>query len=239
MSTTPEFLERWKRPASVAEVGGFRPPEGLLHSWAGRVRVGAPGETWPTTDGEPMLALAQLNLTEAPALPEALAGFAMLTLFIGPRELPVDEPNGRHWELRAYPALEELVPLEAPPAARERDPKARRGEATTYAALPIRWRRVEDFPARDELPPDLLDEYDRWEDELDDDMPRPADGLKLGGWPVCVQGEVSWHGHDGVDFVLQVDGNDNRIGFEVGYGGVFYVGHRASDGTWHADWQSL
>jgi hypothetical protein len=211
----------------------------MLHSWAGRVLVGAPGEAWPATDGEPMLALAQLNLTEAPVLPEALSGFAMLTLFIGPRELPVDEPNGERWQLRAYPALEDLAPLAAPPAARERDPKARRGEPTTYAALPIRWRRIDDFPARDELPSELLDEYDSRADELGHDMPRPADGLKLGGWPVLIQGEVSWHGRGGVDFVLQVDSNQNRIGFEVGYGGVFYVGHRASDGTWHADWQSL
>ena len=31
---------------------------------------GAAGETWPLADGEPMLALVQLNLTEAPVLPQ-------------------------------------------------------------------------------------------------------------------------------------------------------------------------
>lgn len=228
----------FKRRASLAEIGGFRPAQDPLASWAGRVRVALPGEQWPTTGGEPMLALAQLNLTEAPYVPPVLSDIAMLTLFVGPYRLPVDDPNGTHWELRAYRSLEGLVELDEPQPARADDPKARKGGQTTYTALPIRWEQVEDHPSRDDIPPELLDEYD----ELDDagEAPQPHSGLKVGGWPLCVQSEVQWSGLDGVEFALQIDG-DNRFGFEVGDGGVFYIGRRRihEQDTWHADWQSM
>jgi hypothetical protein len=123
------------RAASLAQIGGFRPPEDPKASWAGRVRVARPGETWPLADGEPMLALAQLNLTEAPVLPPALEGLAMVTVFVGPRELT-------HWALRAYESLDDLVELAEP--ERPPDPKARKGEAPTLKGLPIRWQEVTD-----------------------------------------------------------------------------------------------
>jgi hypothetical protein len=70
--------------------------------------------------------------------------------------------------------------------------------------------------------------------------PQGPTGLKIGGWPLCVQGQVDWRGLHGVEFALQIDG-ENRFGFAVGYGGVFYVGRRRMDGqdSWHADWQSM
>jgi hypothetical protein len=99
--------------------------------------------------------------------------------------------------LRAYRSLEDLVELDEQQPARADDPKGRKGEPTTYTALPIRWEQIEDHPSRDDIPPEV------------------------GGWPLCVQSEVQWSGLDGVEFALQIDG-DNRFGFEVGYGGVFY-----------------
>jgi len=48
--------------------------------------------------------------------------------------------------------------------ARASDSKAAQGAATTYEALPISWKQVDDHPARDDFPAELLDEYD----ELDD-----------------------------------------------------------------------
>jgi hypothetical protein len=227
-------LAAYMRPASVAQVGGFRPPEDPLASWAGCVRVALPDEDWPTAAGAPMLAVAQLNLSEAPYVPPVLSDVALLALFVGPRQLPVNEPNGTNWELRTYGAVDGLVELAQPVPARASDAKAAKGQATTFKALPIRWERVEDHPSRDDVPVELFTEYDA------DDAPEPAGGLKIGGWPLCVQGEVQWGGHDGVEFALQIDG-ENRFGFGVGYGGVFYIGRRRQAGhdSWHADWQSM
>jgi hypothetical protein len=231
-------LARYMRPASVAQVGGFRPPQDPLASWAGRVRVALPDEDWPTSADEPMLAVAQLNLSEAPYVPPVLTDVALLALFVGPRQLPVREPNGTNWQLRAYGTLDDLVELAQPVPARASDSKAAKGEATTFKALPIRWDRVEDHPSREDIPVELLDEYDEIDDA--DGAPEPAGGLKIGGWPMCVQGEVNWSGQDGVEFALQID-SENRFGFSVGYGGLFFVGRRRKDGhdSWHADWQSM
>jgi hypothetical protein len=233
-------LEALQRPALVAELGGFRPPGDPFASWMGRVRVALPGEGWPTEDGEPMLALAQINLSEVDPVPDSLKGLALITLFIGPRQLPIAEPNGQKWCLRSYPTLERLIPLEEPEPARAGDPKARKGEKPTYGQFPIRWRAATDMPSHDEVPPELLDEYEGWREALDDDEAVVTHlGLKLGGWPYCVQHEVQWPAPD-VEFAIQVD-SEERIGFAIGYGGIAYIGRRRTAGgdEWHLTWQSM
>jgi hypothetical protein len=152
--------------------------------------------------------------------------------------MPVNEPNGTNWELRAYGSLDGLGKLEEPVPAQAADSKAAKGAPRRYMALPIRWKQVDDHPAREDIPAELLDEYDELDDS--DGAPSPHSGLKIGGWPLCVQSEVGWNRVDGVEFALQVD-SENRFGFTVGYGGVFYIGRRRNDGhdSWHADWQSM
>jgi hypothetical protein len=147
----------WARPACVAQVGGFRPPQDPLASWLGRVQVALPGEGWPTTNGAPVLALAQFNLHELPCRPpQALADTALLTLFLGPWQFPVDEPNRSNWALRAYPSLDGLVPLEEPAPARAGDPKLRKGQDLTLRPFPIRWQQRLDLPCRDDVPQGCL-----------------------------------------------------------------------------------
>ena len=244
----PETVRSMMRPAAVAELGGFRPPEDPAASWAGAVRVGLPGEGWPSQDGESMLALLQVNVSELPFMPQVLEGIRVVTLFVGPRNLPVQQPNGTNWALRAYRDASSLVELAEPSPARAGDPKARKGETGAYSCLPVRWRGVEDYPSRDDWPFDRLDEYDALEEELGEAMPRPHDGIKVGGWPTTVQHEVDWGRLSttgqprpaDIDFVLQVDSED-RIGFSAGFGGVLYVGRSVVDDeeTWHIDWQSM
>lgn len=234
----------WARPASAARLGGVRPSQDPLASWFGRVRVGLPGEDWPATDGAPMLALAQLNLRELPCPPpQALADVALLTLFVGPWQLPVDQPNGVNWALRAYPSLDGLVPLAEPPPARAGDPKLRKGQDLTLRPLPIRWQQHLDFPCRDDIPPKLLDAWDTWAEDHD-----PAaltfDATKIGGWPYAIQGEVRWHtGSQPVEdcqYVLQL-GSEPKAGLSWGHVGLGYIARQPDRGTdgWHLTWQSL
>jgi Domain of unknown function (DUF1963) len=229
------------RPASLGQVGGFRPPNDPITSWAGNVTVARPGEDWPLCDGSPMLALLQVVAPELPVVPEHLQDVAALTLFVGPFALPLDEPNGANWCLREYRTLDELAPLNAPRPARAADPKLARGEATTYRPFPVRWLEVTDWPDFDSVP---LDCRDAWDEAQQDDAPamQTHDGLKVGGWPSTVQSEVSWFEGgerlDDVDFVLQVDSSE-KTGFQVGHGGVLYIGRRGTAGTWHCSWQSM
>jgi hypothetical protein len=222
-------VEAIARRASVAQVGGFRPPDDPLTSWLGAVKVALPGEGWPMEAQEPMLALAQVNVDELPIRPPALAGVALVTLFVGPRKLPIDEPNGSNWCLRTYATTTDLQPLDAPPPVRAGDPKLRKGEAVAYKAFPVQWREVTDWPSHDDV-------------DTDEDLDPPHPGFKVGGWPLCVQHEVSWEEGDErldeVDFVMQID-SESKIGFEVGYGGVCYIGRRTPAGTWHFSFQSM
>lgn len=234
----------WARPAGVARLGGDRPPQDPLASWFGRVRAALPGEDWPTTDGAPMLALAQLNLRELPCPPpKALADVALLTVFLGPWQLPVDQPNGVNWALRAYPSLDGLVPLAEPAPARAGDPKLRRGQDLALRPFPIRWQERLDFPCRDDLPLELLDAWDTWAESRD-----PAaltfDGTKVGGWPYCIQGEVRWHTGgrlvEDCQYLVQL-GSEQKAGLSWGHAGLGYLARqpgRGSDG-WHLTWQSL
>lgn len=181
-------FESWARPACIAELGGFRPAEDPFASWIGRVLLARPDEGWPTTDGAPMLAVAQINMTELGCpRPDALGDVAMITLFVGPWDLPVDEPNGVDRELRAYPSLEGLTPVPEPIAARAGDPKARKGEGPTLRPAPIAWRERPDMPCRDCVPLELTGVWDEW--AADRDPTRlTSDRTKVGGGRIACRG---------------------------------------------------
>jgi hypothetical protein len=234
----------WARPACVAQLGGVRPPQDLLASWFGRVRVALPGERWPTTECAPMLALAQFNLRELPCRPpQALADIALLTLFLGPWRLPVDAPNGVNWALRAYPSLDDLVPLAEPTPARAGDPKLRKGQDLTLRPFPIRWQQRLELPCRDDIPWELLAAWDAWAGDRPTHE-RTCDGTKIGGWPYCIQSEVRWRTggrpvEDG-QYVLQL-GSEHKAGLSWRFAGLGYVARQPGRGPdgWHLTWQSL
>lgn len=134
--------------ASVARFGESAPSTELLASWGGRVLVARDMERWPMGEGGPMLAVLQMNLTEAPFVPDPIAGFQMLTLFIGPFRLPnLVEPQA-HWSVRGYRDLEALAPLPEPVPARSGD-----GSATppTLRTLALSWKLVDEQPPADGL----------------------------------------------------------------------------------------
>jgi Domain of unknown function (DUF1963) len=236
-------FESWARPACIAELGGFRPPEDPLASRLGRVGVARPDEGWPTTDGAPMLAVAQINLVELPCRgPDALSDVALITLFVGPWQLPVDEPNGVNWELRAYPSLEGLTPLPEPISARAGDPKARKGENGTLRPFPIAWQEWLDMPCRDCVPVELADDWDEWSEARD--LTRlTSDRTKVGGWPSCLQGDVRWsldeHLVEDAEFVMQI-ATEEKAGLAWGDDGIAYIARRPGGGRddWYLAWQS-
>lgn len=237
--TLPPELAALARRAAVAQVGGFRPPDPAdLASWMGTVTHAGPGEGWPEADGEPMHGVLQLLTRDLPVRHRALDGVDLLTLFVA-EDFPVDEPNGVCWCLRTYESVDGLTPLERP--RRERDPRLPKAYDPELKPFPLRFSEVEDWPSLDEVPIDLAREWRAHTYEDEHRYPTHI-GLKVGGWPYCVQSEVYWHERGepvpDVEFVLQVD-SDPKVGFVVVDSGVFYVGHRASTGTWHATWQTM
>ena len=220
-------LGQLSRSAIIMEIGGFRPPEDPQTSWFGKVNLAAAGETWPLSGGKPMHALCQINLMELPSRPPHLDDLAMITVFIGPDELPVDQPNGENWCLRAYRDLGVLRPLE------------QMKTGSTIKALAMRPRVVEaDFPC--------LDDVSELGIDADDDYPEKfphVEGLKLGGWPTLVQSTISWapwNDHpSNPEYVFQINSTEKGR-WQWGDGGVGYFGRGTTDGTtneWTISWQ--
>lgn len=223
-----EYASTIRRRAIVMEIGGFRPPTDPSASWFGRVNLALPGEEWPHFANKPMLALAQINLTALPFRPPGLEDLELITVFIGPDELPSDAPNGEGWLLRAYSNVAQLTPL--------MQKQVRSG----IKPFPMRPAICEnDFPVWEDLdvePPGELAEsyYDLFEN---------AGGFKLGGWPSLIQSEIYWAPGNrnpiAPRYVFQIDSTE-KGNWAWGDGGVGYFGRGTAPGCtdqWAFEWQ--
>lgn len=233
MSTSSQYMDladQLRRRAILLEIGGFRPSEDPLSSWFGRVTSSAPGEAWPTMDGEPMHALCQVNLKDLPFRPPRLEDIEFMTVFIGPGDLPIDAPNGQSWCLRTYRESSVLQSLEQVDTG------------SSIKPFPMRPQIVEaDFPCWEdvqiELPEDVKDNYF--------DLFPNTTGFKLGGWPTLVQSEIywaPWNRHPAApEYVFQIDSTE-KGGWSWSHGGVGYFGRGTTQGhedEWVLQWQSL
>jgi uncharacterized protein YwqG len=214
-------LDRHIRRASIAEIGGFRPSEIPITSYFGGRFVARSEEDWPLDNGQPMIPLLQVRTCELPYRPLALEGIALFTVFIGPRELPIDLPaeNGDGWLLRSYSSLDELSAL-VPPA----DPQVR--------PFPIRWRLSEtEGPLWDDAW-ELYDlnEFNILEEAIDLFYDRYQQHLhtKVGGWPSYTQSSI---GSD--DYVFQI-GSEEKPRWMWGDNGNGYFSLK--EGKWFLYW---
>ena len=223
-----ELARLVRRPASVGRLLVGRRSPALGASILGAVAVARPDEPWPTYRGEPMVGLAQLNVADAPAVPDALRDIALLTVFIGldgeALEIPDGRANGDGWLVRSYPGLDDLAAINDPPAP-----------AWLRRRL-LAWDRIEDLPALEDLL-DIVDgeALDRLLDggDFGTAVGSPASGTKLGGWPDLIQGEIAWHSQPAAgspEFCLQID-SDERLGLNLWDGGAIYLGRQTAGGS--------
>lgn len=231
IAETFAILDKHLRKASIAEVGGFRPPEEMTASWFGDVLVGKPGEDWPQWEPKVgkktyLTPLAQFNLTEAPFLPEKLKRFKMITVFIDAERLPFGNPNrgnpnGEGWLVRGYESLEELVPLPRPDVKFD------------IKAFPIKWQFVENEGPSWEGAFEITDltEFNLVTDDEFFDRYDNSERTKLGGYPTLIQGELGFNMND---FVFQI-GTEEKAKFYLGDCGVSYFG-LDDNGQWFFEW---
>lgn len=209
-----EELRSKLRPASVAQVGGFRPGADPLTSWFLK-GVCLPGEGLPVWKGQPMFPLLQIRTDELPVIPEQLKGIALLVLFHNREHHPFDQPHGEGWLIREYATLEglELLPeLETP-----------------YRPFPVRWVSVNDDAPGWEDAWDIIDlseinDDTQASDSFFDDFNRYG-GTKVGGYPMEIQ-----HGVGIKDFVFQV-GSEEKVNWMWADNGIGYF-HRSAEGIW-------
>jgi hypothetical protein len=224
-----EFKSLNARKASVATLGGFRPTFDPLATKFGFKPVARPDEQWPAIDGRPMLFVCQLNLAQAPAVPELLRGVALLTFFLEfEKRKDGDGDSEFRFELRTYESAEGLVTLEPPAGA----PALRKG-------FECRWEAVDDYPCPEDPDAENPRDLDLSEVEL------PNDGrTKIGGWPSLVQAELSWQAEEHPArprYCLQI-ASEEKASLGFGDAGTLYLGRGTATGferQWFLDWQAF
>jgi len=244
-----EFKTRNTRKCAVFSPGGFRPTGQPLATRFGGIPVGRPGEEWPTfreriwkkpsimkkpdmtfSAPRPAGAVCQINLDEAPFVPEALEGFKLITLFCGfnkPDRFGFGGgpmPFADNVTVRTYTSLDELVPLTPPDNA----------DLNWIKEMECRWGVKEDHPDYDDpdlwLPPgrDLADDDDGYLFEIENQRES-----KLGGYHSSTQHGGDWG--DTGKFVLQI-ASENKVGLNWIDGGVLGLGlEQSEDGV--AEWR--
>ena len=133
-------LDKAKRNASFAELGGFRPEkDNRVTSWWGGNFLGAKGEVIPVCrdSGRLMHPVLQIRMDELPHRPEVLNDVALLTLWFDLQSVGlIEASNGHGFEIRTYESLQDLVPLGL--GYREHE---------TFPTFPIKWHGLEgDLP---------------------------------------------------------------------------------------------
>ncbi|MBN3728030.1 DUF1963 domain-containing protein [Burkholderia sp. Ac-20379] len=211
---TLDALRAILRPASLAEIGGFPPPDDPLTSWfmKGVIRD---GEDVPAWAGKPMFPLLQIRVSELPFVPDCLRDVALLVLYYNQDDHVFDAPHGEGWLIREYASLDGLRPL----------PEI----ATPGRPFPLRWQAIHDDAPGWEDAWDLLDLSAVNEDEAATDAFfdgfKRYPGTKVGGYPAEVQ-----HGAGVDEFVFQV-GSEDKAGWMWVDHGIGYF-HRSPEGEW-------
>jgi uncharacterized protein YwqG len=226
--TKDEFENKIKKSAIVFQVGGFRPIENLTASWIGNITVKGINESWPEFNGQPMIPICQLNLSELTNRPDNLKDIELITLFLDSNELPDDQPNGKGWLLRTYKDLAGLEEIEKP--------------TTNFPikAFQLKPKFIDnDFPCQEDCPVEVPDKFD---DSYSDFFPN-QEGIKIGGWPTLVQSEIFWapfNQHPAEpEFVLQIDSIE-KANWYWSDNGVAYIGRGTkseSKEEWTFSWQ--
>ncbi len=185
----------------------------------GAVRLAHKAEDWPTCHGAPMWPLCQINLSQAPLVPDALRDLSLITLFIAPDNaqaptqiINTDVPDpAATWALRSYDKLEGLTIPKAPAHGSTLSPRL--GE----------WGAVTPDYANHDMAGAVVDTMAN--DVYAYDWSHSLAQTKLGGWPATVQSEPWWdykQTDDTWDFVMQIE-NEPKAGWHGWGDGAAYI----------------
>jgi len=225
INLTFKELDLQLRDASVAQVGGFQPPNKKCASyWGGRV-YGLPGEEWPKRNGVELSALLQVNVKELPFVPASLKGIELFTVFVYEENFSYGISNGEGWCIRTYNSTKELILLPEPTYQSEIKP------------FPIRWQLIHNDAPDWTLALNIVNET-KFLDipnnlEIFSQKYQTSTGTKIGGWPFYLQDNDKELG----DFVFQID-SEYKTNWMWGDAGIAYF-FKNEQGDWLMDWDSL
>ncbi|MDA8586818.1 YwqG family protein, partial [Rhodobacteraceae bacterium] len=235
MSQENAWRQKIEKPCSALIVGGFRPTNELTSSCFGEVRASA-GEEWPSFNGQFLWPVCQLNLLDAPYVPECLKDIAVFQFFVFEEywnfdvstiDTVVKSPTGPFF-IRTYNELDGISRAHIA------------SHSSTFRPFEAKWKNstLVDYPTHDTMPIDFdaLGIGDYYDQEGVDQV----QATKLGGWPSCIQSEPWWdyraEGKE-FEFALQIDSED-KAKCHWGDGGAVYLArHKTMKHLWAVDWQ--
>jgi uncharacterized protein YwqG len=233
MSSINEFRRVNTRPASVLTIGGFRPTRNPLATHFGLAPVALPKETWPCVGEHPLFFICQLNLTEAPFVPELARDIALLTVFIEMRDRRLGRENGDGWLVRAYSRLDGLRSLVIPAGA------------TVPRGFEVRYELAEDHPVYDDPERKVPVGFDPSGVHLPN-----VQRTKIGGYASNIQSEQWWWytytpeemlpGHPSQPRYCFQIASEDKVGLYWGDNGILYFARGTSpgcEGQWFLDTQ--
>ena len=215
------------RKISMIHVGGFRPTGNPFASHFGLTPLGLPNEKWSAQslssglgDQEPknLFFICQLNLSEAPYVPEILSDIKLLTIFVN-QDSKASDTNFYH--IRAYKSLENLIPMNVPEGA------------TFDKGFEVSYELAKDNPYSDD--PDLIidKQIDRASPEYEEMIDKFDNRVcsKIGGYASTIQGPVfDYYNHPAnPKFCLQID-SESKVGLMWGDSGTFYLARGTAEG---------
>lgn len=225
-----------EKQCSSLIVGGFRPSGELTSSCFGEVRAARKGEIWPEYNGQALWPVCQLNLLDAPFVPDNLRDIAMLQIFVAEDYWSSDfvvtdstdvNPSGPFF-IRVYNTLENLQSVQVP------------RHTSTFKPFEARWKAEiqTDYPTHDTMPIDFdalgIGEYYE-QDGIDG-----VQATKLGGWPSCIQSEPWWDYRTqgkGFEYALQIDSEEKAKCWWGDAGAVYIARHKNKKNLWAIDSQ--
>jgi hypothetical protein len=227
--TAEEALARiraFSRPASVAQIGGFRPPEDLFTSWFGGNFLGLPGENWPEGKSGPMIPLLQIRIDELPYCPLHLSHFQLVNIYFDEETIRTTANKKDGCLVRTYSTLGHLKPLQMPTPGNHW-PKI----------FPIRWTfSPEDCPGWEDswkLDEQAMEIINGSDDSSDAHGDLPCCfSTKVGGWPTYIQGAPNI---DSCDFVIQIDSEEKPRWMLVDNGNIYLYCSEEGDWQMHLD----
>lgn len=219
---TYQEIDSHLKSASVAQIGGFRPPKDKITSWFGGQGVGLNGESLPTYNGKDMFVLLQVKIDELPYIPIELKDTKFFIVFFNREEIPFDKPHNDGWVIREYTSLDNLVLL----------PKS--NEPEVIKDFPIKWSIVNDDAPGWETAWELIDlktinETKGADEKFFDEYNRYSE-TKIGGYPYEIQ-----HNHKLDGYVFQI-GSEEKPGWMWADSGVAYF-NKNKAGQWEFDCQ--
>ena len=220
-----EIQKAISKQVTIFKTGGFRPTNTIKESWIGKVFAYKTDEEIPVDEnGELMMPLAQLYLSELSHLSHNIKNVKLLTVFISKNFPECFEPMGENWLIREYETLQDLKIKELS------------NPQSYIKPFPLKPKFVEnDYPLWDggglscEMEIEILKLEKSGEIESYYDIIEHSDYHKIGGYPSFCQSGIDFG--EGFEFIFQIS-SDEKANLNIIDGGSFLFAKNINTNQW-------